>query len=379
VRQIITKDVKARKILNSAGIFSVEVELFTDDESFVASVPEGTSKGKHEAKRLPPEVAITKINGDVSKKLKKTKIESLSDILKFEKQIKKFGSNVTLAISFALLKALAKSKRCEPWQLFTKKKKIPKPLNVILGGGKHAGEDSPTFQEFLLLGTHADFKKNIEQNLQAHEQVNKEYSPSGKDLEGGWVMDVDNETALKILSHANKNSKIGIDCAASSFYNTKTKFYEYKNGHKLSREAQIDFVIKLQKEFCLCYIEDPLHEEDFEGFAILTKKLGKSVLIIGDDLFTTNPERLKKGISIGACNGCIVKPDQIGSLTDVIKFVELAKKHKYTPVISHRSGETDDDILADLAVGLEIPIIKIGIVGGERISKINRLLKISGE
>jgi enolase len=375
VRKIRVKKSEARKILNSVDNLSIEVTITTEKGVFSSSVPHGTSRGRHEVKDFSGGIdkAINAVNTVIAKKLKLHTINSFDDILKFEKQTARFGGNVVLAVSFALLKSLAAERKCSPWKLFgPKKKTMPLLLDKMIGGGKHGGERTPDFQEFLILG-------KLEDNLALYNAIKKEFNPAGKDLEGGWALEISNKKAFDILKKFNKKGKLGCDFAASSFYEPKSKFYIYKSGEQLSKDAQIDNIINMQKEYNLYYIEDPLHEDDFDGFSKLTQKLGKKALIVGDDLLTTNPERLKRAIAHKACNGCIVKPDQIGSLTKVIEFVKLAKKNKYIPVISHRSGETDDDILADLAVGLEIPIIKIGIAGGERVAKINRLLQISKE
>ena len=373
VRKIRVLKLDAKKILNSAGVYSLNVIVTTNKGEFSASLPEGTSKGKNEARRYKTtiNVAIRTIKTKLLKKVKQ--INSLNSILALERITGKEGAAVSLAISFALLKALASDKKMPVWKLFKpNKKKIPLLLSKMLGGGMHAPKDSPSYQEFLVLG-------NAKINAKIYSNIEKKLHPALRDLEAGWVINVTNHNAFRILREFADGNKIGVDVAASSFYNPKTGFYEYKNGEQLSKEAQIDRIFSRQREFDIYYIEDPLHEEDFEGFAELTRLLPKTCLVAGDDLFATNPERLKKAINVGACNSCIVKPDQIGSLAKVIEFVKLAKKHRYTPVISHRSGETNENILADIAVGLEIPIMKISIAGKERLSKIKRLIEIQKE
>jgi enolase len=380
VKKIKILKVEAEDILNSVGGFSIEVAITTEKGRFSSSVPKGTSMGKHEVKDFTTTLkdAIKAVNHKVAAKLKKASITSLDSILDFEKHTEEFGGNVTIAVSFALLKALAADKGIEPWQLFKPKKKtMPLLLNKILGGGAHAGKNTPDYQEFLVMGTSNNIEENIGHNLGMHKDVKKKFQPAGKDMEGGWALEITNREAFVILKQFNKNGKIGCDFAASNLYDDYLTFYRYKDRELLNKQTQIELIERFHREFGVYYIEDPLNEEDFEGFAELTKKIGKTALIVGDDLLTTNPERLKKAISMGACNACIVKPNQIGSLSKTIEFVNLAKKNKYMTIISHRSGETNDDIIADLAVGLEIPIMKIGIVGGERVAKINRLLHIS--
>ncbi len=382
------KKVKARKIINSIVEYALEVSIETNKGIFKSSVPKGTSTGTHEVIEYTGGIdkAVKNVNTKIKRSLVRTKINSLNDILEYEKKNEKYGGNVTLAITYSLLRALAAEKKVPVWKLFTKKKKIPAVLNKIIGGGEHAGKNSPSFQEFLVLQEIND----IEKNMNIYAKVKKDWGHHGRDLEGGWVIDVSDEKALKILRSYNEKFKIGIDAAASEFY--KNGKYVYRNISPIKKDGkmglpnknkdqmqQIKFIKMLQEKYDMYFVEDPLDEEDFKGYVELTKQIGKNCLVVGDDLFATCPERLKKGIKLGACNAVIVKPNQIGSLKKTIEFVELAKKYKYKTIISHRSGETNDDILADLSVGLQIPIMKIGIGGGERVSKINRLLEIKGE
>ena len=382
------KNITARKILNSISNYTLEVSVKTEKGLFKASVPSGTSKGKYEVKDYIGgiDTAVKNVNTKVKRIIKKTKFSSLKDILAFEEKTSKFGGNTTLAISYALLKALAAEKKIPVWKLFTKKKTIPLLLNKMIGGGEHAGRESPTFQEFLVMQK----LKNVDKNVKLFKKIKSDWQPLGRDLEGGWVLNISDEKALKILREYDKKSKVGVDIAASTFY--KDGKYSYKkilpvkkNGTiampKLSKDSteQMAFVEHLAEKYDIYYIEDPFQEDNFRSFAELTKRIGKNKLIVGDDLFVTNPERLKKGAKLGAANACIVKPNQIGSISKTIEFVKLAKKYGYTTIISHRSQETNDSILSDIAVGLQIPIMKIGISGGERVSKINRLFEIEGE
>lgn len=369
------KNVRADKILNSAGEFSLRTTVDTEKGSFTASIPKGTSRGKHEKEKFSGgiDIAISRINSIIKKKIMNIDFKILKDILKLEDYTTVYGGDVCLVLTYALIRALACHKEMEIYQIFSERKKIPLILSKIIGGGLHASGPAPEFQEFLVMSESNSLMANIKNNLSVHKKVKEKFQDKntlGKDLEGGWVLPIDNEQALAALKSETK-SKIGVDIAASTFFNNKN--YSYKDK-KLTREEQIDYIKKLIKKFKLYYIEGPLEQEDFEGYTELTQI--KNVLIVGDDLFVTDPERLKKGISLGACNACIVKPDQIGSLKKTIAFVDLAKKNKLTPIISHRSGETNDTMIADLAVGLHIPIMKIGIHGGERVAKINRLLEI---
>ena len=382
------KKVRARKIISSIVDYALEVSIETDKGVFKSSAPKGTSKGTHEVVEYVGgiDAAVKNVNTKIKRSLVRTKIKSLKDILNYEKRTEKYGGNVTLCITYCLLRALAAEKKVPVWKLFTKKKKIPSVLNKMIGGGEHAGKSSPSFQEFLVMQK----LENFEKNMQLFSKIKKEWGFYGRDLEGGWVIDVSDEKALQIIRKYDKKSEIGIDAAASEFY--KNGKYTYRNispvkvdGKMILPEKtknqtqQIKFIKRIQKDYNMFFIEDPLDEEDFRGYAELTKQIGEKCLVVGDDIFATCPERLKKGINIGACNAVIVKPNQIGSIRKTMEFVELAKKYKYETIISHRSGETNDDMISDIAVGLHIPIMKIGISGGERVSKINRLFEIKGE
>jgi enolase len=205
--------------------------------------------------------------------------------------------------------------------------------------------------------------------------------PIGLGDEKAWVATLSDIEAMKMLSkailYASKNTGIeivpAIDIAASEFYVDGA--YNYK-GKKLTRSKQIEFISGIVEKFSVRMIEDPLEENDFEGFAELTNRIGRKTTIIGDDLFVTNKKRLEKGIRSGAANGILIKPNQIGTLSDMIETVTLAKKHNYETVISHRSGETEDSTIAHLAVGLGIKYIKTGTIGGERTAKHNELIRI---
>jgi len=209
----------------------------------------------------------------------------------------------------------------------------------------------------------------------------------GKGDEGGWVAHITDEEALELVklscdevsAEVDFEIRVNLDIAASSFYNKDSGYYEYKNsGDKLDTDAQIDFILELIKNYNLYFVEDALEENDYEGFAKLTRKAKKlkDCLICGDDLFVTNEKRLKKGIARGACNSILIKPNQIGTMSDTLRTVALAINNNYVPVVSHRSGETTDDTIAHLAVASCAPMIKTGVVGGERIAKLNELIRL---
>jgi enolase len=206
----------------------------------------------------------------------------------------------------------------------------------------------------------------------------------GKSSEGAWIANIGNLDAFEVISKACEEvgneldfeCGFGIDVAASSLWNEKEEKYVYqRDGKKLDAGEQLEFLIDLIEKYHLAYVEDPFHEEDFDSFAKLTKK-AKNCLICGDDLFTTNNERLSHGIKLNAANAIIIKINQIGTLTDALETIENAQRHGYTTVMSHRSGDTCDWHIAQLAVAFKCPIIKTGVVEGARIAKINELVRI---
>jgi enolase len=314
------------------------------------------------------------------------------------------GGNPTVAVSMAVAKAAALDRNVPLWKYlnkilnkflnkeFTVNSVVTRPLGNVLGGGAHAvgGTD---IQEFLVCSQGETAEASVFANTQVHKKVKEKLksrfpnSAIGKGDEGGWVAHVTDEEALTLVksacdevsADAGFEIRANLDMAASELYNRDSGCYEYKNtGDRLDTDSQIDFVIELIKNYGLYYVEDPLDQNDFEGYAKLTKKISKikNCLICGDDLFVTNEKRLKKGISAGACNSILIKPNQIGTMSDTLKTVALALNNNYVPVVSHRSGETTDETIAHLAVAAGAPMIKTGVVGGERIAKLNELIRI---
>lgn len=400
------EQIKARKILNSRGQVTIEIDIRTDKGKGRGSAPSGASTGEKEVQAMPrsTEETISIANGLVAEKLKGLEINKFDDLEKVEKKLKeidntenlsKIGGNLIIALEFAILHALADSVGKPLWKAINPKAQhLPRPLGNCVGGGAHAGTNSPDIQEFLLLSLDAEnYKEALFANTKIHrlmkeelQKIDKEFT-GGKTDEGAWTPNITN---LEILDHLFKISRqvakeagvkvrLGLDVASSELWDGENyvykKYLPEKKEKKLSREEQIQFVIDMIEKYDLCYVEDPLEENDFEGFAQI-KRAANNCLICGDDLTVTNPEVLKKAIEHESINAIIVKPNQIGSLIKTREVVELAKKNKITPVISHRSGETTDDTIAHLAVAFDIPVIKCGIVGGERLAKLNELLRI---
>jgi enolase len=269
---------------------------------------------------------------------------------------------------------------------------LPFPLVNMMNGGAHAGVNAPDIQEFLVVPIGAtSIVEGIFANAGVHKrlkeliQTKDSNFTGGKGDEGGWVPNITNDAALEIQAKACEEvgDELGIeirpslDMAASELWNSNEQKYVYdQDGVKRDTGDQIDFVKDIIDTYKMFYVEDPFDESDFEGFAQLTSKVGDKCLVCGDDLFTTNKELLAKGIEMNAANAIIIKPNQIGSLSETNATVKLAKENGIVPVVSHRSGETTDDTIAHLAVGFSSPMIKTGAIGGERISKLNELIRI---
>lgn len=388
----------SRKIIDSRGNPTVEVDITGNDGSFArAAAPSGASKGTFEVKDYPVEGienGILNFNKNSARKLIGLSLLDQSGFDNSLHEIDKsgdfanLGGNIAIAASLAFAKASAKSNNLELYKNISKDKNfiMPSPLGNVIGGGKHA-INGTTMQEFLAVSFADKYIDSAFGNIAVHKKVSELLKlkfpnmPLGLGDEKAWVAPINDMQALEIMSDAISycSSKLGIsirpavDLAASEFFDGNS--YNYKD-RSMSSDEQIDFVAQLADKFNIRIIEDPLDEGDFEGFAKLTKKIGKKTLIVGDDLFVTNKKRLEKGISMGAANAILIKPNQIGTLTDMIETVRMADSHNYECVISHRSGETEDATIAHLAVGLGIKYIKTGTIGGERTAKHNELIRI---
>ena len=393
---MIIKDIKLRKIIDSRGNSTVEADISTNDGFGRAAAPAGASTGTFEAQAWPENNVDLGIS-NARKKLiplltgiPANDQKAFDDIIKNEdgtKNLQKVGGNISVALSLACAKAAADSKNIPLFEHVSKTKSysIPAPMSNVLGGGAHAigGTD---IQEYLVTSFDNDVNTAIETNAAVHKEVAKilkEKFPNialGKGDEGAWVAPLENVEALELVTKAVDNVhketgveiRTGLDVAASEFY--KKGKYVYKE-QTLTPEEQVDFMLGLIEEYDLHSVEDPLDQNDFQSWASLTDQTDS--LIIGDDLYVTNSERLKQGIDMKSTNSILIKPNQIGTLTDTVKTVELAKNSDMATVISHRSGETTDTSIAHLGVAFESHAIKTGIMGGERIAKLNELVRIS--
>lgn len=374
--------VSARAILDSRKEKTILVSIKTDVGDFHASSPTGKSTGKFEAKSyhkgLDNDIKTLKNYSDY---FSEEILENFSDLKRIEDILdRQIGANTLFALESAALKAIAKEQKKEIWELINSKaKKFPRLVGNCIGGGKHSSsEKKPDFQEFLLIPTTNSPKEAFKENKDAKERASSildaedEKFKGKKTDEDAWMTSLNDKETLDVLNKLD--IPLGIDVAASGF--CKLKKYNYKNPVlRRTTEEQLGYLENLIKNFNLFYIEDPFDEEDFESFSKLLKKFPDR-LIVGDDLTTTNYKRLEKAIKFKSINAIIIKPNQNGSVLEVKRVCELAKGEGIKIVFSHRSGETEENILADLAFGLQADFFKCGITGKERISKISRLIEI---
>lgn len=398
----VIEDVIPRKVFNSRGEETIEVDVITTSGFGRASAPAGKSRGKAEAVYYPQggvDQAVKKVEELVAPEIVglnanfQEEIDRTLHEIDGSKDFKVIGGNTAFAISLAVAEAAANSYDSLLFQYLGGQMAhvLPYPLGNAISGGQHTQGKTPDIQEFLVLSHGAEsFLEAATANAQVHRKIGDVLGKKdklfngGKSDEGAWIANIENLEALEVLADACEEvgsdlgfeCGLGIDVAASYLWNGKERKYVYKRERKKRNSGeQLDFLLELIKKYHLLYVEDPFHEEDFDSFAELTKKT-KNCLICGDDLFTTNNERLSHGIKKSAANAIIIKINQIGTLTDASETVEMAKANGYLPIISHRSGDTCDWHIAQLAVALRCPIIKTGIVEGARIAKINELIRI---
>ena len=398
----VIEDIMARKIFNSRGEETLEIDVLTAVGFGRASAPAGASRGKAEVAPYPEggvDQAIKKVEELVAPELIGMNAEDQEeiDLLLHEidgtKDFRNVGGNTAFAISLAMAEAAATSYGVPLFQHLAGylANELPYPLGNVLGGGKHAYGKAPDIQEFLVLPLRArNFSEAAKANVLVHQKVGSLIKKAdatftgGRGDEGAWAPSIKSEEALEIVVKACEevSEELGVECragldmAASTLWRKKERRYVYaRDRTKRDPGEQLDFVLHLIEDYNLAYVEDPFHEEDYQSFAEITKKV-KKCLICGDDLFVTNRERLARGVKICAGNAVIIKTNQVGTLTDAWETTEVAKKARYVPIMSHRSGETNDAHLAHLAVAFRCPIIKSGVLHGERVAKINELVRI---
>jgi len=402
----IIEDVQVRKILDSRGNPTIEVDIVTWNGFGRAAAPSGASTGSREVVSFPEggvDLVVREMEDFIASELIGMDAEDLVTIDEVLKEIDgtenfaAIGGNTTVAISMAVAKAAAKSYNMPLYKYIGGNlvNELPYPLGNMMNGGAHAGVNALDIQEFLVVPIGAtSISEAIFANAAVHKrlkeliQTKDSNFTGGKGDEGGWVPNITNHDALEIQARACEEvgDELGIlirpslDMAASELWNADEQKYVYaQDGVKRDTGDQIDFVKDIIDTYKMFYVEDPFDESDFDGFSQLTSKVGDKCLICGDDLFVTNKELLAKGIEMKAANAIIIKPNQIGSLSETHATVKLAKENGIVPVVSHRSGETTDETIAHLAVGFSSPMIKTGAIGGERIAKLNELIRIEEE
>ena len=389
--------VSLRRILDSRGNPTVEADVLTESGGFGrAAAPSGASTGEYEAIERPPTEAIAAARERAVPRLVESvfagnqrEVDAALRAADGTDNFAEIGANSAVAISMAAAKAGADVLGAPLYQHLGgtfRGDGFPIPLGNVIGGGEHAA-DATHIQEFLAVPMGAPSATDaVFANAQVHATVADLLDERGlsaaKGDEGAWAPSIDDTDAFDLVAEATEavaaevgfEIGFGLDIAASELFDGDV--YRYGDETRTPRE-QIEYVTGLVDEYELVYVEDPLEETDFEGFAELTDRVGDRTLVCGDDLFVTNTERLRKGIDAGAANSILIKPNQIGTLSDAFDAIERARQNGYETVISHRSGETEDTTIAHLAVATDAPYIKTGAVGGERTAKLNELIRIS--
>jgi len=405
-------DVYGREILDSRGNPTIEVEILTESGGFGrAMVPSGASTGEHEALELRDNdknrylgkgvlKAVKNVNQVIAPKLigvdvtDQRFIDELMINLDGTEKKEKLGANAMLGVSIASLKAGAGFLGMPLYRYIggVSPKELPVPMLNILNGGEHA-DNSVDFQEYMIIPISAkSFKEAVRYAAEVFHTLKKVLQEKGYKTsvgdEGGFTPDSKNnyepldlilEATEKAGYEPGKDICIALDPASSEFYKNG-KYVLESEGKELSSDKMVDYYVNLVDKYPIISIEDGLAEDDWTGWKKLTEKLGNKIQIVGDDLFVTNVKRLKKGIQKNIANSILIKVNQIGTISETLDTIQLARTNNYTTVISHRSGETEDPFIADMAVGLNLGQIKTGSLSrSERVSKYNQLLRIEDE
>lgn len=403
--------VYAREVLDSRGNPTVEVEVALESGAVGrAIVPSGASTGAFEAVELRDgdkgryigkgvEKAVANVNEIIAPELEgmdafdQPAVDALMIELDGTHNKGKLGANAILGVSMAVARAAAEELGLPLFQYIggVNAKQLPVPMMNILNGGEHA-DNSVDVQEFMILPVGAkSFREGLRMGAEVFHSLKKVLSERGLACgvgdEGGFAPNLgSNREALELIVEAIEKAgykpgddvRLGLDVAATEMYDKETKLYDLKHeGKKLTAEQMVDLYEEWVNNFPIVTIEDGLDEEDWDGWKVLTERLGKKVQLVGDDLFVTNTERLERGIEAGVANSILIKVNQIGTITETLDAIEMAKRAGYTAVISHRSGETEDTTIADLAVAVNAGQIKTGAPSRtDRVAKYNQLLRI---
>ncbi len=412
------EDVKARQIIDSRGNPTVEVDVTLDDGTLGrAAVPSGASTGAYEAcelrdgdktKYLGKGVlkAVANVNDLIGPELvgMEAREQRLIDSLMIEmdgtENKSKFGANAILGVSLAVAKAAAQAHGLPLYRYIggANARQLPVPMANIINGGKHA-DNKVDFQEFMVMPVGAkSWSEGIRQVCEVFHALKGVLKKAGHNTnvgdEGGFAPNLDNEEALKFIMDAivkagyqpgrDKDFAIAMDCASSELFDEGEKkgykFWKSNPGKLFSADEMVDLFAGWAAKYPIISIEDPLDQDDWDGYVKMTQRMGKTVQVVGDDFFVTNPKRLSEGITKGACNSILIKVNQIGTLSETLDAVQMAQKAGYTAVLSHRSGETEDATIADIAVATNCGQIKTGSASRtDRIAKYNQLIRIEEE
>lgn len=411
----VISQIMAREILDSRGNPTVEVDVILDSGIIgTAAVPSGASTGIHEAVELrdgdPSRYlgkgvlkAVSNINDVIAKELEGAFVSSQTAIdahmisMDGSSNKSNLGANSILAVSLAIAKAAAQDHGMPLYRYLggVNANTLPIPMMNILNGGAHA-DNKIDFQEFMIMPVGADrFSESLRMGTEVFHHLKSVLKKDGYSTnvgdEGGFAPNLEsNEKAIEYVLRAIESAGyrpgediyIAMDAASSEYFDKKKGKYVFKksSGKELSPAEMVDYWAEWTSKYPILSIEDGMDEDDWDGWKMLTEKVGNKIQLVGDDLFVTNTERLQQGIDQGVANSILIKVNQIGTLTETINAVELAKLHSYTSVMSHRSGETEDTTIADLAVALSTGQIKTGSASrSDRIAKYNRLLRIEEE
>lgn len=386
---MIIEDVLYRVVFDSRGNETVECEVLTSDSGASSIAPSGASTGSEEAIVVDP-YRYGEVEDKVARALVGMSVFDQSTIDEALREadgtanFSEIGGNFAITASLACAKAAANYLGLPLYHYLggAFAKELPYPLGNVIGGGAHAA--GTNIQEFLIIPVGAETFFDAQMiNTRVHKQIKKELANRGiftaKGDEGGWAAQISDEQAFEIIQtaidHVEDESgtkvRIGTDIAATELWDGEHYVYQDK---KLKPEEQISYIGELVDKYNLLFVEDPLQENDFEGFADLTKSV--DCMVCGDDLFVTKIHRIEMGVEASSVNSVLIKPNQIGTLTDTFKAVKLSRDNDYDVVVSHRSGETEDDAIAHLSVAFNAKLIKSGVVGSERLTKLNELIRV---
>ncbi|MCS6768869.1 MAG: hypothetical protein NZ570_00315 [Candidatus Caldarchaeum sp.] len=391
-------DADASLIFDSRGSETIEVELWSEKTSARVAAPSGKSRGSNEAVPFPPRGVVEAVEL-FERELKRRLVgfdpvdqRGLDMVLKEvdgTSNFSRIGGNLSYAVSAAAALLAAKLTDTPLWKYISNlsgiKPSFPLPLGNVLGGGAHAAEGAPDIQEFLVFPAKPSTAEDaFRTNIEVHRRLGRVLIQSvggyggGKSDEGGYAPPIEDKTALKYVAEAARGLDVGLglDVAASTLYNPQTKTYVYRNrGVQRTTREQFNFIQELVESYKLSYVEDPFEETDFESYSELCRAF-PSLLVCGDDLVVTRKELVRKAAERRSVRAVILKPNQVGCITDTVEAAVEAERHGIVRVVSHRSGETCDAFLSHLAVGLGGRFIKAGVVGGERVAKANEILRI---